>query len=123
MTRQSSFRRAKFKIHSVNEARPRERSDRGRSLPYGKKASYTGVRTGCHYLISLSVGLSVSVCVTFVVFTGCESCTRPISTNPGSMKAGECGLKRGTCFVARFVELVAFAGLLWISRCVLWEAD
>ena len=43
----------------------------------------TGVRTGCHYLICLSV--SVSVCVTFVVFTDYESCTRPVSTNPGSM--------------------------------------
>ena len=122
MTRQSSFRRAKFKIHSVNEARPRERSDRGRSLPYGKKASYTGVRTGSHYLISLSVGLSVSVCVTFVVFTGCESCTRPISTNPGSMKAGEYGLTRETCFAARRLKVVAVAGLLWISLCILGAA-
>ena len=30
--------------------------------------SHTGVRTGCHYLINLSV----CVCVTFVVFTDCE---------------------------------------------------
>ena len=30
-----------------------------------------------------------------------ESCTRPISTNPGSMEAGEYGLTRGTCCVAR----------------------
>ena len=30
------------------------------------------------------------VCVIFVVFTDCESCTRPISTHPGSMEAGEC---------------------------------
>ena len=45
----------------------------------------TGVRTRCQYLISLRV------CVTFVVFTDWESCTRPISTNPGSMEAGEYG--------------------------------
>ena len=39
----------------------------------------------------------MAVCVTFVFFTDCEGCTRPISTNPGSMKAGEYGLTRGTC--------------------------
>ena len=47
----------------------------------------TGVRTGCHYLISLSVCAGLRVA--FVVRTDCESCTRPISTNPGSMKAAE----------------------------------
>ena len=46
------------------------------------------MRTGCHNLISLSVWLSVCV-YPFVVFTDCESCTRPISTNPRSM-AEEC---------------------------------
>ena len=51
------------------------------------------MRTGCHYLISLSV----CQCVTLVVFADCESCTRPISTNSGSMEAGEYGLTRGTC--------------------------
>ena len=59
--------------------------------------------------------MSVSVCVTFVVFTDCESCTRPISTNPGSMEAGEYGLTRETCFLACRLELDAVAGLLWIS--------
>ena len=53
-----------------NEARPRERSDRDRFLPFGQKSLFimrpffafrqqkplhTGVRTVCHYLISLSV--------------------------------------------------------------------
>ena len=39
-----------------NEARPRERSDRGRFLLLGpKKPLHTGVRTGCHYLIGLSL--------------------------------------------------------------------
>ena len=63
------------------------------------------------------------VCVTFIVFTDYESCTRPISTNPGSMEAGKYGLTRGTCFVARRLEVVAVAGLLWISWCVLGGAD
>ena len=71
----------------------------------------------------MSVCVSVSVCVTFVVVTDCESCTRPISTNPGSMEAGEYGLTRGTCFVARRLEVVAVVGLLWISWCVLGGAD
>ena len=35
------------------------------------------------------------------------------------MKAGEYGLTRGTCFVARRLEVVAVAELLWISWCVL----
>ena len=70
------------------------------------------------------VCLCASVCdIEFVVFTGCESCTRPISTNPGSMEAGEYGLTRGTCFLACRLELDAVAGLLWISWCVLGGAD
>ena len=88
-----------------------------------KKPLHTGVRTGCHYLISLSVCLSVSVCVTFVVSIDCENCTRPISTNPGSMEVGEYGLTRGTSFVARRLEAVAVAGLLWISWCVRVRRD
>ena len=64
----------------------------------------------------------MSVCVTFVVFTDCESCTRPISTNPGSMEAGEYGLTRGTCFVTRRLGFVVIAGLLWISWSVLGGA-
>ena len=79
------------------------------------------MRTGCHHLISPSVCLSV--CVTFVVFTDCESGTRPICTNSGSMEASEYGLTRGTCFVACRLELDAVAGLLWISCCVLGGAD
>ena len=39
------------------------------------------------------------------------------------MEAGEHGLTRGTCFVARRLEVVAVAGLLWISWCVLGGAD
>ena len=67
--------------------------------------------------------MSVSVCVTFVVFNDCESCTRPISTKPGSIEAGEYGLTRASYFVARRLEVVAVAGLLWISWCVLGAAE
>ena len=47
--------------------------------------------------------------------TDCESCTMPISTNQGSMDAREYGLTRGTRFVARCLEVVAVAGLMWVS--------
>ena len=90
-------------------------------MPLGKKPLHTGGRTGCHYSISSSVCLSV--CVTFVVFADCESCTRPLSTNSGSMEAGEYGLTRGTRLVARNLEVGAVARLLWISWCVLGGAD
>ena len=63
------------------------------------------------------------MCVTFVVLIDCESCTKPIYTNPGSMEAGEYGLTRRTCFLACRLELDAVAGLLWISWCVLVGAD
>ena len=39
------------------------------------------------------------------------------------MEAGECGRTRGTCFIARRFEVVAVAGLLWISWCVSVGAD
>ena len=39
------------------------------------------------------------------------------------MEAGEYELTRRTCFVARRLEVVAVAGLLWISWCVLGAAD
>ena len=48
---------------------------------------------------------------------------RPISTNPGSMEAGEYRLMREICLVARRLEVVAVAALLWISWCVLGGAD
>ena len=38
------------------------------------------------------------------------------------MDAGEYGLARGACFVARYLEVVAVAGLLWISWQVLGAA-
>ena len=39
------------------------------------------------------------------------------------MEAGGYGLTRGTCFVARRVEMVAGAELPWISWCVLGAAE
>ena len=72
-------------------------------------------------LFNLSVCLCV--CAAFVGFTDCESCTRPISTYSESMEAGEYGLTRETCFVARHLEVIAVAGLLRISWCVLGGAD
>ena len=38
------------------------------------------------------------------------------------MEAGEHGLTSGTCFIARRLEVVAVAGLLWISWFVLGAA-
>ena len=56
-------------------------------------------------------------------FTDCEICTRSITANPGSMEEpGEYGLTRGTCLVARRVDVVAVAGQLWSSWCVLGAA-
>ena len=46
-----------------------------------------------------------------------------ISTNPGSMEAGVYGLTRGMCLVALRLEMVAVAGLLRISWCVLGGVD
>ena len=75
------------------------------------------------YLVCRYAYVCVRVCdIEFVVFTDCESCTRPIATNPVSMEAGECGLPPGTWFFARRLEVVAVAGLLWLSRCVFGEA-
>ena len=94
-------------------------------MPLGKKAySYTGAYglPLFNYSVRLSVYMS-AVCATFVVFTDCESCTGPISANPESMEAEEYGLTRGTCLVVRCLEVVAVAGLLWNSWCVLGGAD
>ena len=88
-----------------------------------RQSRVSGANEAVFCLQAKTLGKSVCVCVTLVVFTDCESCTRPISTNSGSMEAGEYGLTRGTFFVARRLELVAAAGLLWISWCVLGAAD
>ena len=111
-------------LSTSTEARPRERSDRGHFLPLRVKSFFI-MRPFFAYIrkslfipgyvqgaIMSLVYVSVSVCVTFVVFTHCESCSGPMFTNPGSMEAGECGLTRGTCFAVRRLELVAVAGRL-----------
>ena len=74
----------------------------------------TGVRTGCHYLISLYV----SVCN--ARFYWLRALYEADFHNPGSMLAREYGLTRGTRFVARCLEVVAVAGL--VSWCVLGGA-
>ena len=56
-------------------------------------------------------------------FSGCESCTRPIFTNPVDMDAREYGLMRVMCFLACRLEMDAVAGLLLISRCGSGGAD
>ena len=56
--------------------------------------------------------------IEIVVFTDCESCTRPIFTNPGSMEAGEHRLTRGAFFFAVCLEMYAVAWLMWVSWCV-----
>ena len=87
-----------------------------------KKTFHTGVRTGCHYLISLSVCLSVSVsvCVTLVVLTDCKSCTRPISKNPGSMESDEYGQRVGRVSshaVSRWSRSPGrICGVFWVRR-------
>ena len=73
--------------------------------------------------MSVCLSVSASVIVIFVVFTDCESSTRPISTTPGYMEAGEYGLTHGTCFLARRLEVDAVAGLLGISWYVLGGPD
>ena len=81
-------------------------------MPIGKEASsYRGA-----YKVPLCV------CVTFVFFTDCDSCTRPISTHPVSMEAGEYGLTLGTCFsraVSRWSRspgCCGFRGVFWVGR-------
>ena len=63
-----------------------------------------------------SMGPPCLICLS--TSTDCESCTRPISTCPESMKVDEYGLTRGMCFVAHRLEEVAVAGLLWIPWCI-----
>ena len=81
----------------------------------------TRVRTGCHYLMFLSV--CACVCVIFVVFRDCASYTRPSFTNLGLMEAGEYRLARGTCLVECCFERDEVAGLLRISWRVSGGAD
>lgn len=69
-------------------------------------------RTGLHYLNECLL-CTAAVCVTFVAFTDCESCTWPILKHLESSQAGELGLSRGAWFASSRFELVAVALLLW----------
>ena len=53
----------------------------------------------------------------FFGFSDFEICTWPIFTNSVSTEAGKLGLTRRTCFVARGLEVVAGAALLWLRWC------
>ena len=106
-----------------NEARPKERSGRGRFWPLRKKTLRTGERTGCFFLICPFVCVYVSQSAIILRSIDCDSYTRPISTTPGPMEVGEYSPTRGTCFSARRLVFVAVAELLWISCCVLGAAD
>ena len=79
-----------------------------------KKPLHTAVRMYMVPSFGISVCPSVYVCVTFAVFTHCESGSRPNSIPPESMEAREYGLTRGTCFVTRRIDAAAVAELLWI---------
>ena len=63
------------------------------------------------------------ICVIFVLFPDFESCTRPITTIPGFVGAGEYGLTHGMYFVTGHLEGVAVVGLLCISLCVWVRRD
>ena len=58
-----------------------------------------------------------------MVFTDCESCTRPISTNQEFVEAGEYRLTRETSFVERRLVVVAVARLLLILWYILGAAE
>ena len=100
---------------------PRGRSDRGGFLPVGINApSCRGVYRVP--LFHLSVGMCVRVCdIEFVVFTDCDSCTRPISTNPVSMEASKHGPTRETCDLrvvstcSRLPGCCTFRDVFWVG--------
>ena len=71
----------------------------------------------------ISVCPSVYVCVTFAVFTHCESGSSPISKTRESMEEGEYGLTRWTGFVTRREEVAAVAELPWTHWCVYVQRD
>ena len=57
-------------------------------MPLGKKASSYRV---VYRVPLLKLSVCLSVCVTFVLFTDCESCTRPIFHKPGIYGSGTVG--------------------------------
>ena len=61
----------------------------------------------------------IGYCLQQACTTDCESCTWLISTNAWSTEVSTLGRKRGTCYVARRLELAAVALLLWVSVAIL----
>ena len=56
-----------------------------------KNVSYRGAYRVPLFDWSVRLSVCVCQCVTVIVFTECESCTRPISTNSGLLEAGKYG--------------------------------
>ena len=62
------------------------------------------------------------MCVTLIVIPDYQGCTRPITTNPGSMESGVYGLTRRTCSIAcrfdctRSPGFCGFLGVFWVGR-------
>ena len=89
-------------------------------MPIGQKSLFI---PGCvQGAIFKLVCLCMCMC-NIVFFTGCEICTRPISTNPGSMDAGEYGLKRvgrvssqAVSRWSRSAGCCGFRGVFWVRR-------
>ena len=88
------------------------------TYPYSvmhRRLTAAGTEVEPHYVHQLNI--------TSTVLIARAVCTWPISTNSGSMEAGECGRTRGTCFITCRLEVVAVGGLLWLSWCVFGGAD
>ena len=79
----------------------------------------SGVLTGVDFSITLCC--VPSVCA-FRTIVDSERFNWSISTYLVSTKAGECGLTRGTCFVAGRLELAAVGVLSWcaMSAAIFW---
>lgn len=92
-----------------------------------EKPLHTGVRTGFQYFNSLSVCRSVcllcSACLRFLAISSIARAVQGRFPEARDLqKAREPGLTRGACFVARRLEVLAVAGLLWLRSCVLGAA-
>ena len=88
-----------------------------------EKPLHAGVRTGCHYLLNYLLSLSVCLWMCNICrFYWMRELYEGDFYKPGIYGSGHDGLTRGTGFIARRFEVVAVAGLLWISWCVLGAA-
>ena len=87
----------------------------------GSLASFTSLLVaGCVQASNSCISLHVCLvyCLSAAYITDCECRSWPISTNLASTEAGELGLTRGKCFVARRLELAAVAVLLCFWWCI-----